>query len=852
MADRSKSSRLFSRLSKRRHSSKPLSSPSQALTSPFPDIQITPVSGDRDESDGSLLHLPTATTQTGGDSQTFFRHTLSGLFRRSSSSGSSRVDQSPLSGPPNKSLPLSPHLGATNNIPRDTPIERVTHDNTAGHLQLGRTGVDLDISSLMERIPSSSAVPTGDRKKTTIAATRLVLQTAASALRFVPIANLDQIPNILLTWLQVYESVDDNDENLKGLGDEVRKAHETIFRPLQLWTGQVPHEISDVIQQFNSALQGLLERIEALKRQKLAKRVIRATEITQEVSSVKSCIGDAISRFTTAATTLNLLHTIRLSVDYELLKLHKVDAQYSSVISRSECLESTRVEIQRSILDRLKERGHRFVWLRGSPGTGKTAISTSVASTLDKRNHLAASFFWDKNQKGTGLDSIKYFPSTLARQLASFNAEYEGLLVSHLRQPLSLKIVPDSVLEKQMKAWIIDPMHELKSILSSSDGRFGIVLDGLDECGTQEELECLMKLVLILDELPAAFAVLVSCRPESSVTSAWGRARSRGLVIPCEDVDALAKGEKFHTVRRIVEEGLRNRIEESLWKPSGEDLDAFAFACRELPVIASTRVRDVCLQTRRGATLESEFKYFRDLTNAPVDVNSEYLRVLRRAYVVDSSGVRPQTAKKYFQVVGTIIAAHEPLSVFSMSQLLGMSEEEVLAILEPISSLVDLSQVSRSERSSGNPPVDAKSVIFYHATMKEFITGDPIGNENDRVFFFKDVKGYFLGLPLLRFLNNSTPDVFGMPTTPPLGDEQKWKDFREFHRPYHHPQHLQYAIKYLFRHLDPSQLFAQDNDLQNEFNTFLVRNLVTFMLLAQFDFVLPAEFRPFNVSENHS
>ncbi|KAF8330886.1 uncharacterized protein EI90DRAFT_2828301, partial [Cantharellus anzutake] len=72
----------------------------------------------------------------------------------------------------------------------------------------------------------------------------------------------------------------------------------------------------------------------------------------------------------------------------------------------SECLESTRVEIQRSILDRLKEREHRFVWLRGSPGTGKTAISTSVASTLDKRNHLAASFFWDKNQKGTGLDSI--------------------------------------------------------------------------------------------------------------------------------------------------------------------------------------------------------------------------------------------------------------------------------------------------------------------------------------------------------------------------------------------------------------------------------------------------------------
>ncbi|KAF8330914.1 uncharacterized protein EI90DRAFT_2828925, partial [Cantharellus anzutake] len=101
----------------------------------------------------------------------------------------------------------------------------------------------------------------------------------------------------------------------------------------------------------------------------------------------------------------------------------------------SECLENTRVRIQESILDHLENREHRFVWLRGSPGTGKTAISMRVASTFDKQNRLAASFFWDKNRKGAGLASIENFPSTLARQLALFNTEYEGLLVSRLRQP---------------------------------------------------------------------------------------------------------------------------------------------------------------------------------------------------------------------------------------------------------------------------------------------------------------------------------------------------------------------------------------------------------------------------------
>ncbi|KAF8336397.1 uncharacterized protein EI90DRAFT_171742 [Cantharellus anzutake] len=123
-----------------------------------------------------------------------------------------------------------------------------------------------------------------------------------------------------------------------------------------------------------------------------------------------------------------------------------------------------------------------------------------------------------------------------------------------------------------------------------------------------------------------------------------------------------------------------------------------------------------------------------------------------------------------------------------------------------------------------------KGVKFYHATMKEFIMGDSIGNENDKAFFIKDANQYFIGLPLLRFFNNSCEHrVFGEPATLPLGDKRKWSDFLKRERPHH----LQYTRKYLLEHLDPSQLFAQGSNLQNEFNTFLTRNLVTFMHLAQ-------------------
>ncbi|KAF8331636.1 uncharacterized protein EI90DRAFT_2850437, partial [Cantharellus anzutake] len=72
----------------------------------------------------------------------------------------------------------------------------------------------------------------------------------------------------------------------------------------------------------------------------------------------------------------------------------------------SKCHQGTREKMQESILKHLREAKNRFVWLRGSPGTGKTAICLSIASVLEEGGALAASFFWDKNQKESGLGSI--------------------------------------------------------------------------------------------------------------------------------------------------------------------------------------------------------------------------------------------------------------------------------------------------------------------------------------------------------------------------------------------------------------------------------------------------------------
>ncbi|KAF8338809.1 uncharacterized protein EI90DRAFT_2417217 [Cantharellus anzutake] len=88
--------------------------------------------------------------------------------------------------------------------PRESSGTHATPDNRPNiYAQLEREDVIVPFVSDPTTVPSANSG--SDRKKVIIGATRLVLQNAADALKFVPIANLDAIPNLLLTWLQVYE-----------------------------------------------------------------------------------------------------------------------------------------------------------------------------------------------------------------------------------------------------------------------------------------------------------------------------------------------------------------------------------------------------------------------------------------------------------------------------------------------------------------------------------------------------------------------------------------------------------------------------------------------------------------------
>ena len=190
-------------------------------------------------------------------------------------------------------------------------------------------------------------------------------------------------------------------------------------------------------------------------------------------------------------------------------------------------MEYTRVDIRNRIVARLLGGSPRFVWLKGSPGQGKTAIAVSLCRELEK--NLAASFFFDKTRNDHGVDTTDHFVSSLAYQLANFDGRYRQSLIQRLR---SKSDILDGPLCEQLQSLIIEPMCEAHEGHRFEGPTSVIVLDGLDECSEKSSLDDLMDVIIGregisgregitgLSGLPNHFVIFVSSRPEPEIQGA--------------------------------------------------------------------------------------------------------------------------------------------------------------------------------------------------------------------------------------------------------------------------------------------------------------------------------------------
>ncbi|KAF7976843.1 hypothetical protein HWV62_5544 [Athelia sp. TMB] len=603
--------------------------------------------------------------------------------------------------------------------------------------------------------PAQPPVPIGGTKKEMIVSGFTVsLKTAKALLALAPIPNLDLVPTALLSLIELYAAVKENDSKLAELVESIEVFSKRVLVPISTLTRHdASEELIDRVNQLIEKLEAESQNLHRIESQSGISKTLGTSGIASSIQRIKSLVDQAIHDFNFSSTIKICIDTHVLRVDAALQKLPVAQADFLSV-PKDACTGSTRMDIRKEIMSDLSDPSGRYVWLRGSAGLGKTAIAKSIAEQLNEDKRLAASFFFDKSGRTQNTGSSKYFITTLAFQLAEFYPPYRQALFRCLECQKAILSRP--VDERQLQDLILTPLGSITDSTSTtvSFPSSVIVLDGLDECGEPVDLESLMIIVNALAKLPPSIKILVSCRPEREVIDAWSELHVVGKVAT-HDVDKIPEASTHADILEHIQQSLKNipPRHSVQWPPLLPDTMLFAERCRGHFEVAHIRLR--ILQTLRGVSPEEAFQGLLQETDMRVcGVDEEYQRILRRAYPppVSEDGrplepyqkkVRMDVRQRYRTVVGALLGLKDyQLSSAGLSLLVKMKKTDVENVLGPISSIINV------------PDSLWEPITFFHATCPEFLRGFPLetSKETDKVFFFPNGECHHLDVHCLQLL----------------------------------------------------------------------------------------------------
>ena len=396
---------------------------------------------------------------------------------------------------------------------------------------------------------------------------------------------------------------------------------------------------------------------------------------------------------------------------FDFLRPHVVwDALYGSSKRAEEHAVICQPETQTKILGEVRSwaistTSPRICWLSGPAGTGKTTVAHTIAEECDERGQLAATFFfWRK----TGdRDDINKLVATLAYQIAS-------------RIPQAKDQI-EQTLELKNNSWVPLPKlsleHQLSKLLvrgqvagANPAGPNLIVIDGLDECASQEGI---CWLIDWLRRSNPPFRFLLTSRPERQIQTCFqpgdGRSYARLLSLT-ESKDNIRK--YFITELEKVWPG-EQRVKDGgpLKWPSESDLNELVEKSEGLFVYAATAVRYIRGKGYPQTLLEDVL----ELHNGLDPLYAQVIEVAKEW--------------KYFDaVMGAIMYLQYPLGADSLS-----------AVLVNVDKCLE-GPVIRSALNGCHSilviPGNNEVIESYHASLRDFLTNKSRSNTDFHTLFY--------------------------------------------------------------------------------------------------------------------
>jgi hypothetical protein len=364
------------------------------------------------------------------------------------------------------------------------------------------------------------------------------------------------------------------------------------------------------------------------------------------------------------------------------------------------CIEGTRIELLARLTSWVDEADQKAIcWLNGRPGSGKSAVSQTIAEKYASEKRLAASFFFSR--RDLERRTTQHFVATLTTQLLGLLPSIRPAVIAALERDYML---PMKVLREQMEKLLLGP---LSTATETPDAPLLIVVDALDECDDESLVSELIALLAILPRnTPLPLRLLITSRSEPWLQSQFRQPAISALTLPLEIHTFSAEADIRSCLRHALNDTYDQHIQVMRdvprpW-PSSAELERIVNKADGLFIFALTVVKFV--GDKMYNPLDRLQAILGDKASASdgsayADLDSLY----RDAVAVFPD---PDVARL---VLGVVYCMAIPLSVSGLHKLLHQPNVDARIIVPALSSVLLASE-------DGKQPIQ-----FYHASFRDFL-----------------------------------------------------------------------------------------------------------------------------------
>ena len=457
------------------------------------------------------------------------------------------------------------------------------------------------------------------------------------------------------------------------------------------------------------------------------------------------------------------------------------------------CLRNTRVELLGEIMEWAKDRnGKPIFWLNGMAGTGKSTIARTVAQSFADSGQLGASFFFKKGE-GDRSNAIRFF-ATLA---ADLTVRVPGMGPGIRKAIDADPAIPGKALKDQFEKLILQPLLEVGQA-PSRDLDLVVVVDALDECEREEDIQVILQLLSRTKGLkPVSLRIFVTSRPELPIRLEFKQMLDgtyQDLIlhnIPKETIK--------HDIALFLEHELKAVREQrllSLGWPGEDRIQALVKMAIPLFIFAATACRYIGdKRDNPKKRLEIVLQY--QTAHQVSKLDKTYLPILNQLFNGEDKEDKERWASEFREIVGSIIVLESPLSIISLAHLLGIPKDDISCRLDSLYSVLSI------------PNSEDVPVRLLHLSFREFLV-DP--QKQGKSPFWVDERETHerLASKCLQLMSGPRglkQDICGLSIPGTLKTEINNQTINKSL-----PLELRYACRYWVYHLERSQNYIYDDE----------------------------------------